>query len=531
MPRGGDSVPQFEPRDPRGAFPGRQPGQGESELKAIGLGNRFWFPDEAARNRAVRYDRAERLLDVDEHYKLFSELGPAINPPCEEEWIPVDFPGMLARLTRHYTLGPDFSVRAKRTATDPEIQRIAREGRCAALLRQVAEALPIFGDAVVRVDVEEGETEDGDAIPQAVGKFVHPGNYHPEFAPTDPTKVVRVTLAWVFPRPESVQSTMPFVVLKEIHEPGQIRYEAVTWDGNKEGTDPVSPTVIDPELEDGPTGIDEIPVIHFGNNVAGGTHFGRSEFKRIERIFLALENRMSQEDEILERHARPKLIVGPGVLDPQARANLADFDVIEIDPSILEKAVKPEYLTWDPQIEAIKHQLEKLEEYFFITTETSPASFGLERDGSQVESARALRFKAHRTINKIEDLRDPFECSVRDLFRIAQKRELAAREEDGVDPYVRSAVDIHFPDPIIEDDTQEAQDYALMKTSGIVSRKRAVQDLHGLTPEEAEEEVREILQDQTDEATTAAPAPPLDAGGLPEEGEEVEPEGEVEEEV
>jgi len=493
--------------DPRTApaWPGYVPGIGEKEIDPrTGAGGKFWFPDEAAKLRIRGYLENQALMDVDSHYALFAREAGG-DAPSQEDWIPIDFPGMLARLMRHYALGPEFGVEAKKEETDPEIQRIFEQGQVTERLRQCTEAFPVMGDAVLRIDVEDREDEDGELVPTACPKFIHPACYHPTFHPLDATKVIAVTLAYVFPIPEEEQrdKNFPFVVLKEIHtieeneageREGFVTYEAVEWDGCKEG-EPVSLSRF-PGAVSAPTGLDEIPVIHMAFNAEGGCPWGRSEFSRITRVILALENRLTQEDEILERHARPKLIVGPGVLDANGRANLADFDVIEIDPSILEKAVKPEYLTWDPKIDAVKHQLETLLEFFFMTTETSPASFGMERSGSQVESARALRFKAHRTINKIEDLRDTLKYAVKALFRIGQKLELAARTEDGLASYARSAVNIHFPDPIIEDHTQDAQDYGSLKANGLVSTKRAVADLFNLDPDETEAEVEAIQEDQ-----------------------------------
>jgi hypothetical protein len=498
------------------SWPGYVPGIGEKEIDPLtGLGSRFWYPDVASKDRIHGYLKLQSLMDVESHYKLFAHSA-AGDAPDESDWIPVDFPGMLARLMRHYALGPEFAVSAKKDTTDPEIQRIFEEGGVVERLRQCAEAFPVLGDAVLRIDVDDREDDDGEIVPTATPKFIHPGCYHPTFDPLDATRVVSVTLAYVYPIPENSRRDphYPFMVLKEIHtlqevsdvavsgttvsgtkREGYVDYKLVEWNGNEEG----SPIPVDkyfPAAESAPTGIDEIPIIHIPFNAAGGCPWGRSEFHRIERLILALENRLTQEDEILERHARPKLIVGPGVLDPEGRANLADFDVIEIDPSILEKAVKPEYLTWDPKIDAVKHQLETLLEFFFMTTETSPASFGMERSGSQVESARALRFKAHRTINKIEDLRDALKHAIKKLFRVGQKLELAAREEDGLPAYERSAINIHFPDPIIEDHTQDAQDYGALKANGLVSTKRAVSDLFNLDPDETQKELDAIKEDQ-----------------------------------
>jgi len=505
--------------DPRYAssWPGYTPGIGETEIDPLnGIGTRFWFPDPGARERILDYVKHQSLMDVDAHYKLFAHDAGG-EAPDEKDWIPVDFPGMLARLMRHYALGPEFGVSAKKEEADPEIQRIFEQGNVVERLRQCAEAFPVLADAVLRIDVEDREDEEGELVPTAVPKFIHPGCYHPTFDPLDATRVQSVTLAYVYPIPEEDRrdTSFPYMVLKEIHslEPavsgtvsgeetsqrrvryeGFVDYQLVEWNGCKEG----GPLPVEKyfNVESQPTGIDEIPVIHMAFNAVGGCPWGRSEFERIMRLILALENRLTQEDEILERHARPKLIVGPGVLDPEGRANLADFDVIEIDPSILEKAVKPEYLTWDPKIDAVKHQLETLLEFFFMTTETSPASFGMERSGSQVESARALRFKAHRTINKIEDLRDTLKRAIKALFRIGQKLELAVRAEEGMESYERSAIHIHFPDPIIEDHTQDAQDYGALKANGLVSTKRAVADLFDLDPEETKEELAAIKEDQ-----------------------------------
>jgi hypothetical protein len=236
-------------------------------------------------------------------------------------------------------------------------------------------------------------------------------------------------------------------------------------------------------------------------------------------LVLSLENRLAQEDEVLEKHARPKLIVGPGVLDAQGRTNLRDFDLIEVSPDIFEKAVKPEYLTWNTQLEGIAHEIEKLEEYLFMITETSPASFGLERDGSQVESARALRFKSHRTVSKVNDIRGVMSDSLTDLFRIAQLMELAALKDDGKEGYRRTDIVVRFGDPIVEDQTQEVLDYVARKNAGLVSTKRAIMDLDDLTPEETEIEHREILQDAVDEAAAAtasfAGSPATTAGAPP----------------
>lgn len=520
-------------------FTGRLPGQGERLLSVVDIGRRFYIPDDDAKVRLESYRRAEEFLDIEQHEKLHSLQEQSFSSIPEHggkdpHWIPLDFPGMLSRLMRQYTFGEGFMVRAIRVAEGQDLAKgqervdaIGDANSTLLLLRKATEAAVGLGDAVVRVGVEDKQDDLGVMAPRAVMQYVHPGNYFPEFDPMDASRRTSVTLAWVLP----VSGTQPspasgndMLVLREIHKPaegdvdsGTVEYRLNRWDGSELGVEVATELrSMFPDLEDGETGVREIPVVHFGYQVKAGEHFGNGEFPRIQRIVLAIENRLSQEDEVLDKHARPKLIVGPGVLDDEARANLEDFDVIEVAPDVLEKAVKPEYLTWDMQISALQHELEKLEEYFFMTTETSPASFGLERDGSQVESARALKFKAHRTVKKIQDLRDEYRQGIRALYRVAQLMEDTARKEDNLSALPTAQVRADFPDPIVEDQTQEVIDYATLKGAGLVSRKRAVMDLHNLNDEDGDKEVTAIMQDQVDESAAASitipttPAPGLE---------------------
>lgn len=488
-------------------FTGRTAGGGESDVTAGTLAAQFYVPDTASRERIQGYLDAEDLLDVEKHESLYRKEYPRDKIP--EKWVPVDFAGMLSRLMRQYTFGQEFDVSATLSGTDTEVRRITKANSLFLKLRQATETLPGLGDAVFKVELEDVKVS-GETQPQATIRYIKPHHYFPKLDPLDHERVEEVTLAWVFALSGEENTSQRGAVLREVHTPGQIDYHVNRWDGKELGASlPLATHFSD--LKAHATGLDTIAVVHVGYQTRAGHHFGTSEFRRIRRLILALENRLSQEDEVLDKHARPKLIVGPGVLDEQAKTNLADFDVIEVEPDILEKAVKPEYLTWDMQVGGIQHELEKLEEYLFITSETSPASFGLERDGSQVESARALRFKAHRTINKVEDVRAEWLPAIETMYRLAQELEVAALEEDNQDTYEVSPVLVDFGSAIVEDQSQEVEDYTMLKTAGLVSRKRGVRDLFNLTESEAEAEGLEILQDQVDEAavsaTPATPAP------------------------
>ncbi len=488
-------------------FTGRTPGQGEVDITNA-LGRAFYAPDAENAKRVARYIEAERTLDPNTHLEAYHKQRPgSVEPETDQFWIPLDFLGMFGRLMRDYTIGEEFRITATPDGVDlssgviaeaqANVDRIVKNTKLEQILKQTAEALPTFGDAVLRLDIDTI-----DKTPQAVLRYIKPTHYFPQLNPLDQTRVDEVTLAWLFPAVSGAVTTRTrddMVVLREMHSPGNIGYKLNQWDGKELGKELVVTSMF-PDLEDRETGIDEIPIIHIGFQTKAGQHFGESEALRVAPLVYSLENRLTQEDEVLEKHARPKLIVGPGILDEDGRANLRDFDVIEVTPDIFEKAVRPEYLTWNSQLQGVGHEIEKLEEYIFMITETSPASFGLERDGSQVESARALRFKSHRTVSKVNDIRGGLRDDIDDIMRIAQKLELAAlRAEDGAG-YTRTEVVTKFGDPIVEDQTQEVEDMVARKNAGLVSRRRAVMDLDDLTPAQTEAETREILQDMVDES-------------------------------
>lgn len=487
--------------------------------------SQYYLPDDASKERVKGYMEAEQLLDIEQHKTLF-EVN---DEDTKASYIPLDFAGMLSRLMRHYTFSPGFKVRAidqkGKNQGNAHIERIVENSDAVTLFREVSESLPLLGDAVIRVDLVEPErVGSSERKTQAFMRYVKPHQARVRRSMLDNQLVEEVELAWLFPASTfGYEGESRSVVLREVHVPGSFQFHLGWWDNEKLTDGDESLWAEFPDLEQGEleTGIDEIPIVFIANNRKAGSFWGRSEFSRIKPIIKALEKRLAQLDEVLEKHARPKLVVGPGTLDEEGQTLMEQFDVIEVESSMLEKSIKPEYLVWDMKIEAIKHEIEKLEEYFFMLTETSPASFGLERDGSQVESARALRFKAHRTINKVEDLRDPFGDAVRKLLRIAQKLETSTQGEYR---YKVSRVKLEWPDPIIEDDTQEAQDYGMLKQNQLVSIHRAVKDLHELTDDEAEKERARILEDEVDfaEAVGAGLVPGLGGGTvqpLPEGGE------------
>ncbi|KKL73727.1 hypothetical protein LCGC14_2072010, partial [marine sediment metagenome] len=156
-------------------FIGRPVGGGEKDITPNANLRGFFAPNVLGAERVASYLDVERLLDPKEHVKLRSEdKGGALGQDTRKFWIPLDLPGMLTRLMRHYTLGEEFRVRAilrgeqsvsgeelvqSQLKAQTEIDRIGEKSNIEHLLRQVSEQLPALGDAVLRILDGENPSE------------------------------------------------------------------------------------------------------------------------------------------------------------------------------------------------------------------------------------------------------------------------------------------------------------------------------------------------------------------------------------
>jgi len=114
----------------------------------------------------------------------------------------------------------------------------------------------------------------------------------------------------------------------------------------------------------------------------------------------AVNNRMTKNENILDKHSDPILALPEGVLDEQGNIRKDKLQLFTIpDNEMGSKPAKPEYITWDASLDNSFKQIDKLIEFLYMTSETSPAVFGMDKQGA-AESGRALKLRLMRTIAK-----------------------------------------------------------------------------------------------------------------------------------
>lgn len=116
--------------------------------------------------------------------------------------------------------------------------------------------------------------------------------------------------------------------------------------------------------------------------------YGASAFDNVKSIVLALENRLSTEQWILDNHAKPILLLGMSSVISNEKTGTYTASIIQ-GKYMLKKGdgEKPEYLTWDGKLESSKEFRESLKEIFYELTEMGKTFLSGEYTGNVSEES------------------------------------------------------------------------------------------------------------------------------------------------
>lgn len=242
------------------------------------------------------------------------------------------------------------------------------------------------------------------------------------------------------------------------------------------------------------TGVNEFMVVHIPNHRINTMWNGLSDYHDLVDIFKAINNRISRNNVILNKHSDPILAVPQGVIDDTGSVNRSAFGMIEVrgSGSGQQKDIMPQYIVWDANLEAAFKEIDILMEVLFMTAEMTPSAFGMDKNG-QAESGRALKFKLLRTIAKKHRKQLYYDHGLRQLLYVAQllakKGYTAGDYKMQGNPVVPT---IEWSDGIINDyvESIDAEDQAL--TAGITTRKDAIARVYSMTDKEAKDKADEI---------------------------------------
>ena len=165
------------------------------------------------------------------------------------------------------------------------------------------------------------------------------------------------------------------------------------------------------------TGVDDLLVFEIDNIPTNG--WSIPDLHGSENVVRLLEDRLSRDSEILNKHASPKLAVPTGVLDDKGQVSRQTWDgmVFQVDPG--SNLFVPEYITWDPKVEQSFTYWDKLLGVLLANTGLTHQIVGFESKDGFADSGTALRLRMIPTLAMVNAKRLNLSPAFTNSFRAA----------------------------------------------------------------------------------------------------------------
>jgi hypothetical protein len=373
------------------------------------------------------------------------------------------------------------------------IEKITQDSSFTAILYENAISSSYNGDCFIRIRSDENKRLYFDDIPASnVSIEYHEAN--PRLAP------IAYHLHWY----KKVEDK--YYVLRETHKKGSIEYRAYelpslqATEARTEAPLSIFSEKLQPIVE---TELDDFLVFHIKNVGKVGDIRGISDYRDVENLVWALENRFSRNDDILDRHGKPLLFVPTGTLykqDPntgqRVPINKDEVDVIEIDKDADERtntdAVK--YVTWDGQLEASRNQIDDLVEMIFMIAQIAPTLVGIDPRGGVPESGTALRYRILQTISRKHQKQRYWDKAIKDMLAVAIQFAFMndLTYKDTTPDVPTSDIQITWYDGILKDELELVEVESRKVKEGFSTQVDSVAIINDMTPDEAKNYTEKI---------------------------------------
>lgn len=440
-----------------------------------------YFPPKTEATRIDSYKSNEKIF-LGEHFDAFTLKSSEFAKDYSRlKYVVCNFGGLLSKLAADMLFQEFPTLSLGKDGDNDWLDEVMRDNKFKTQAYESALEGSYRGDAVFRLRSEDGKLIIEDINPACYFPKVNPNNMRAEPEYKD--------LAWRVSLGAKKQG-----LYVERHYKGRIENILYELDTNGEIKAklnfkeyyPDTAEVID-------TGVpDAFLVVHIPNYKINTRHFGISDYYDLLSLFFAINNRVTKIDNILDKHGDPILAVPDGFLDEDGKVRREAFGIVEVDTN--EKQMIPQYIVWDAKLESAFSEIEKLIDFLFMFSETSPSAVGMGKDGA-AESGRALKFKLLRTIAKKNRKQLYYDDGFKELFYTAQlfakANNLTTKNGTKLTKEVQK-LDIEWADGVIND-MQEVIDYETQRIkAGLTSKVDAIQRLDGVSEDEAKERLTEI---------------------------------------
>lgn len=236
-------------------------------------------------------------------------------------------------------------------------------------------------------------------------------------------------------------------------------------------------------------GLDFIPVTQWVNIGIMGSDFGRSDYQGKEQLFAEIDNRIDQNNNVLEENAAPWLGMPPGILNQNGELNKSSSDnkMFEKAGSGNQGENSIDIIEWDGQLKSSFEQLTAMEDLVFFTSRISNSISGRTTGGTS-DSGRSLKWQSVSTIAMI-NRKKRYASDFLKTF-INQWTKLRDKE------IVKKDIKVEFQDGLPLDDKEVIESTVKQFDSGLMSQETAIKNLQETDDLQTQEEIARIQSDQ-----------------------------------
>lgn len=445
------------------------------------------FPRQGDKARLEGYKHFDQLYSGDQYEAFSIKSGGQVAKEYKKlRYISANFAGMMSRVMADMLFGEPLTYDLKAPANQDYIDSLIHENELTNQLYESAIINSRRGDDVFKIRVGQRNPLDvgskSEVIIEQIGAPIYFPNFDSKAARNVSTQDIIATTFY---------QNAKCYLHKETHQPGVIYHEIFQYDPQKEAI----VSTENPEdfgfksVED--TKVKRSLIFHIPN-YRDGSFWGPSDYKDLESLFFALNNRLTKTDNILDKHSDPILAVPPGVIDEEGKVRKESLGMFEVDnenPGFN----KPEYIVWNANLESAFLEIDKLVEMLFMFSEIAPATAGADKDG-QAESGRALKFKLLSTIRKRNRKLSYYDLGIKQMLAVSQELSLTwnVTTLSGLKPAGIEIPTIKWPDGIVNDPVEQVEVESKRIDAGISSRADSIARIDDISPEDAKEKVKEI---------------------------------------
>jgi hypothetical protein len=445
------------------------------------------FPKQADKNRLDRYKHYDRIYEGD-HFEAFSikSSGEVAKQYKKLRYIVANFGGLMSHVMADMLFGEPVTIDLKDNKSQDYISSLVHENDFISQLYESAIINSRRGDDVFKIRIGKRNPLDTNAKPEIIIEQVGANIYFPAF---DSKAARNVTTQDIIAT--TFEQGGATYLHKETHQPGLIYHEVFKYDTRTQ-------TLISTEdptqfgfmpVED--TKIKRSLVFHIPN-FRDGDFYGPSDYKDLESLFFALNNRLTKTDNILDKHSDPILAVPPGVIDEEGKVKKESLGMFEVDnenPGFN----KPEYIVWNANLESAFKQVDKIVEMLFMFSEIAPATMGADK-GGQAESGRALKFKLLSTIRKRNRKISYYDMAIKEILKTSMELALAhsVTTRDGLSPGAIEVPNLKWSDGVVNDNVEMVETAVKRVDAGLSTRADEIAKLDDVSIDDAKLKVKEI---------------------------------------